>query len=84
MRHRFRNPAEVDDLSQDIFLKMLLQDDRFCSVQNARAWLVEVARNALADRLRVAREMVELTGDLEAPVEEADVLDALTACACPG
>lgn len=79
-RHKLRNQADVDDFLQDLFLKVLRQGDRFCSVQNARAWLFEVARNALADRLRVAREMVELPEDLEAPVEQTDAVDALTAC----
>jgi RNA polymerase sigma-70 factor (ECF subfamily) len=79
-RHKLRNLADVDDFLQDLFLKVLRQGDRFCSVQNARAWLFEVARNALADRLRVARDMVELPEDLEAPVEETEAVDALTAC----
>jgi len=79
-RHKLRNPSDVDDFLQDLFLKVLRQGDRFCSVQNARAWLFDVARNALADRLRVARDMVELPEDLVAPVEETDAVDALTAC----
>ena len=79
-RHKLRNQADVEDFLQDLFLKVLRQGDRFCSVQNARAWLFEVARNALADRLRLAREMVELPDDLEAPVEETEAVDALTAC----
>lgn len=79
-RHKLRNQADVDDFLQDLFLKVLHQGGRFCSVQNARAWLFEVARNALADRLRVAREMVELPEDMEAPVEQTDAVDALTAC----
>lgn len=79
-RRRLRNPAEVDDLIQDLFLKALRQGERFCSVNNARAWLFEVARNTLADRLRVARETIELPEDLSAPVEETDTVDDLTAC----
>lgn len=80
LRHRLGNPAEADDILQDLFLKALRQGDRFCSVQNARAWLFEVARNTLADRLRVARETVELPEDLAAPAEEPETVDALTAC----
>jgi len=80
LRHRLGNTAEADDLLQDLFLKALRQGDRFCSVQNARAWLFEVARNTLADRLRVARQMVELPEDLLAPVDEVDTVDTLTAC----
>lgn len=56
------------------------QGDRFCSLQNARAWLFEVARNALADRLRVARETVALPEDLSVPAEEFDTVDTLTDC----
>lgn len=80
LRHRLGNPAEADDLLQDLFIKALRQGERFCSVQNARAWLFEVARNTLADRLRVARETVELPEDLAAPVDEPDAVDTLTAC----
>jgi RNA polymerase sigma-70 factor (ECF subfamily) len=79
-RHRLKNPTDTDDLLQDLFLKALRQGERFCSVHNARAWLFEVARNTLADRLRVARETVELPEDLSNPVNEADTVDALTAC----
>lgn len=79
-RKRLENPAEVDDFLQDLFLKALRQGERFCSVDNARAWLFEVARNALADRLRLARDMVELPEDVPAPVEDADMVDNLSAC----
>jgi len=79
-RRRISDPAEVDDLMQDLFLRVLRQGERFCSVHNARAWLFEVARNMLADRLRVARALVELPDDLVAPDEESDSVDSLTAC----
>jgi RNA polymerase sigma-70 factor (ECF subfamily) len=79
-RKRLHNTAEADDLLQDIFLKSLRQDERFCSVQNARAWLFEVARNTLADHLRVSRETVELPEDLAESVDAIDAVDDLTAC----
>ena len=80
LRHRLGNPSEADDILQDLFLKALRQGERFCSVQNARAWLFEVARNTLADHLRVARNTVELPDDLVAPTDETDTVDTLTAC----
>ena len=80
LRHRLGNVAEADDVLQDLFLKALRQGDRFCAVHNARAWLFEVARNTLADRLRVARDTVELPEDLSAPLEDTDTVDSLTAC----
>jgi RNA polymerase sigma-70 factor (ECF subfamily) len=79
-RHRLGDAAEVDDLLQDLFLKALRQGERFCTVQNARAWLFEVARHTLADRLRVARDTVALPEDLCTPPDEIDTVDALTTC----
>ena len=79
-RHRLGSAEDAEDLLQDLFLKALRQGERFCSVHNARAWLFEVARNTLADRLRVERDTVELPEDLFERVEEADTVDTLTAC----
>lgn len=80
LRRRLASQAEADDLLQDLFLKALRQGERFCSVQNARAWLFEVGRNALADRLRVSRETVPLPEDLPARTDELETVDMLTAC----
>lgn len=80
LRHRLGDVAHADDVLQDLFLKALRQGERFCSVKNARAWLFEVARNTLADHLRVARNTVELPDDLVAPTEQTDTVDTLTAC----
>ena len=57
LRHRTCNAALADDLLQDLFLKALRQGNRFCELTNARAWLFEVARNLLADHLRVAHHV---------------------------
>jgi len=79
LRHRMRNADDAEDLLQEVFLKALRQGGRFCDIDNARAWLFQVARNALADRLRVVREQVPLPSDDElvmptrdesAPVED--------------
>lgn len=79
-RNRLGSAEDAEDLLQDIFLKALRQGERFCTVQNARAWLFEVARNTLADRLRVKRDTLELPEDLANPVEDTDTVDNLTAC----
>ena len=80
LRHRVDNPALADDLLQDLFLKALRQGERFCDLHNARAWLFEVARNLLADHLRVSHHMVELPDDLTAQTDDTDTVDTLTAC----
>lgn len=77
---RLDNPAVTEDFLQDLFLKALQQGERFCAVKKARAWLFEVARNALADRRRVKRETVELPDDLVAPQKDIDTVDQLTCC----
>ncbi len=79
-RHRLCNSTDAQDLLQDVFLLALRQGEKFCTVQNARAWFFAVARNALADRLRLACTTVELPEDVAHSVEEADVVDTLAAC----
>lgn len=72
---------ESDDLLQEVFIKALRQGSRFCSVENPRAWLFQVARNALADRFRHAHEQVPLPDDVpEIPLDEAPAVDALSQC----
>lgn len=80
MRHRLGEPQEVDDMMQELFLKAMGQGSRFCAVSNARAWLFEVARNALTDRLKAKRDLVELPDDLAAEVADLDAVDQLSAC----
>jgi len=66
------NRDDADDLLQDVFEKAMLQGERFCSVENARAWLFRVARNALIDRYRLQHDQVPLPDDL--PSEESEVV----------
>ena len=72
LRHWMRNADDAEDLLQEVFLKALRQGGRFCDIENARAWLFQVARNALADRLRVAREQVPLPSDDELAMPTGD------------
>jgi len=80
MRHRLNQPQDVDDLMQDLFIKAFNQGQQFCDIANARAWLYEVARNAIADRMKLRREMVALPDDLASQDEDVAVVDMLTAC----
>ena len=80
LRARLGNAHDAEDMTQDLFLKALRQDRKFCELDNARAWLYEVARNALADRLRVKREQVELPEDLVAESHEIPAVESLAAC----
>ncbi|MFN3545453.1 MAG: RNA polymerase sigma factor SigZ [Thiobacillus sp.] len=80
LRRRLGNAHDAEDMLQDLFLKAMRQDKQFCEIANARAWLFEVARNALADRLRLKKEQVELPDDLVAEHEETPAVESLSAC----
>jgi RNA polymerase sigma-70 factor (ECF subfamily) len=80
LRHRLGNPVEAEDMLQDLFVKAMRQGERFCAIANARAWLFQVARNALADRMRLKRETIELPADLASEVEDVATVDSLVAC----
>ena len=79
-----RNLGDVhlaEDLLQDTFLKAMRQGESFCSIENPRAWLFQVARNALIDQARRSRPQEELSDALAAPIaDERDPIDALDAC----
>jgi RNA polymerase sigma-70 factor (ECF subfamily) len=80
LRHRLGNPVDAEDMLQDLFIKAMRQGERFCAIGNARAWLFEVARNALADRLRMKRDLIELPADLASEAAEVATVDSLVAC----
>ena len=83
LRHELRDDAQADDVLQDVFIKALRQEKRFCSLENARAWLFEVARNTAADHLRrhrPLREAVELPEDIAAEAPENAAVEGLSQC----
>ncbi len=80
LRGRLGNTQDAEDMLQDLFLKALRQDKKCCEIRNARAWLFEVARNAIADRLRLRKEQVELPDDLPFEADEPVAVDTLAQC----
>jgi RNA polymerase sigma-70 factor (ECF subfamily) len=81
LAHRCGCAAEADDLLQEVFLRVVVQGAAFCRVENSRAWLLQVARNLLIDRLRLTKAQVPLPDDLsaEAP-QEIEPVDLLSHC----
>ncbi len=84
LRHRVADDAAADDVLQDVFVKAMRQGQGFCSLDNPRAWLFQVARNALVDRARTAHPHEPFADALTAtaPPDEAAVapVDALAGC----
>jgi len=53
---RLGNSDDADDVLQMVFTKAVSQGEKFCAIENHRAWLFRVARNILVDRYRLKRD----------------------------
>ncbi len=78
--HQLHSEHTAEDLLQDVFIKALRQGERFCGIENARAWLFEVTRNTFADHLRRKRETMPLPEDLVAETPLPPAVDSLATC----
>ena len=71
---RVDDPAAVDDLLQDVYLRIHARLPGLRDVDRLHAWVFQIARNAIADYYRRQRPTPELLDDLaepEAPDDEA-------------
>lgn len=84
LRHRAGDVDMADDVLQDVFVKAMRQGQGFCTLDNPRAWLFQVARNALVDRVRTSHPHDVFTDELaETTPLNVDALapvDALADC----
>ena len=80
LRHRAGNAHLADDLMQEVFVKAMQQGKQFCALDNERAWLFQVARNALVDQHRLGRNLAELPEDIPQPEPVREPIQALGAC----
>lgn len=78
--HQLHDRPLAEDLLQDVFLKAMRQQADFCAIGNPRAWLFQVARNALADHWRRRHESVPLPEDLTGMDETPAPVDTLASC----
>jgi RNA polymerase sigma-70 factor, ECF subfamily len=78
--HRASDADLADDLLQDVFLKALRQGRHFCTLDNPRAWLFEVARNSLVDHVRRRKASVALPEDLAGEKDDVAPVDELAGC----
>jgi len=85
VERRVRSPADVDDILQDVFLRIHRGLPSLRDAERFGPWLYRVVRNAITDRYRAqAREVGEIP-DVPATLEEEDADPAfgLTACIAP-
>lgn len=79
--HRVADPHLADDLVQDVFMKAIRHGKGFCGLDNPRAWLFQVARNTLVDKLRLDKNTAPLPDDLvEEEKQDVVPVEALTEC----
>ena len=68
---RLAQPADAEDLTQEVFLRWYLNRQRFDGTQPVRPWLLGIARNVLLEHLKQQQRKeaawTELCLQLEAP-----------------
>lgn len=80
LAHRTRDADLADDLVQETFFKAMRHGAAFCALEKPRAWLFEVARNALVDHARREKPSVPLPEDLADEKEAMEPVDELAGC----
>ena len=80
LTHQLHDHTQAEDLLQDVFLKSMRLGRGFCTLDNPRAWLFRVAKNALVDFVRASKPFSALPDDLAAPVNERAAVDELDIC----
>jgi len=68
---RLPDPVMAGDFLQDVFFRARRAGQMFCELDNPRAWLFRVARNALADTDRGILEACDLGGMSQVAYAEA-------------
>jgi RNA polymerase sigma-70 factor, ECF subfamily len=53
-----RNRGETEDITQDVFIKVWKNFDKFDAVKNFKTWLFAIARNTTIDHLRKDKDIL--------------------------
>ena len=76
-----KNPADAEDVLQDVFVKRLYQAPKFKSPEHERSWLYQVALNLCRDQWRRSRRSelpLEAAAGVSLPPEELSLLDQVS------
>ena len=80
---RVRDASAVDDILQNVFLKLHTHLDTIRSPERLTAWLYRVAANAVADHFRATKRWDELPMELAAPEAPHNFMGELLDCLEP-
>ncbi len=78
---QMKNPADAEDVLQDVFVKRLYQAPKFKSPEHERSWLYQVALNLCRDQWRRSRRSelpLEAAAGVSLPPEELSLLDQVS------
>lgn len=68
-----RNSPDIEDVFQDVFLKLLQRKTPFESLEHEKAWLIRVTINQCKDVIKgFWRKKIDLVEDVELPLKEAE------------
>ena len=78
--HNTRTPADAEDITQEVFLRLLQSRKTFRDTEHLKAWLLRVTINLCRNHLRDTRREIP-TEDVSVPqtVQTDSVLDAVRA-----
>ncbi len=81
---RIPDPSVVDDLVQEVFLKVQRKVDTLKDETRLQSWLYQITRNSIMDHFRGQKPEEELPETLDLPdAEPARVLEELAECVRP-
>jgi len=84
INRRVNNPAEAEDILQEVFLRIHNHHDDLSEIDKLQAWIYRIARNAIVDFYRRQRPNDPLPADLPADEDEPlSVYAELSACMQP-
>ena len=74
---RVQNSADAEDLTQEVFYKLINSNNKGAEIQNTQSWLYTIARNTLTDYYRkkkVVFEAIESNSFVELPIANEELL----------
>jgi len=81
INHKVKDNAAVDDILQDVFIKVYLNVHQLKDVSKLTSWVYQIARNTINDHYKQAHESADLSS-LELAVDEAQepIYQSLSQC----
>ncbi|GDY24904.1 RNA polymerase sigma factor RpoE [Agarivorans sp. Toyoura001] len=73
------NQHEAEDIMQEVFLKAMSNSERFCKLDDGKAWLFKITKNHFIDKLRQKLHATDIS-DLSASDSVAPVMTQLQQC----